>query len=311
MRQEIYNKETLIQYLLGSLPAEEVELFDELSIADDEFANSLNVAEDDLVDAYVRGELAGSALAAFRSSYLTSAKNHEKVRFAQSLQDFCERSSAVELDNSAMHLSSAVSTKQDHWLIGRLNVPRVMKWGIAAVTLVLIAFAWLAYHNLRNTDGRVAPESNEVAANTGQQATQRAAPEPAAQEVSEEKNELTKTDQKNRKQSKARQVAVASFVLTPQMRGAGQLPAFVIPATAEFVTMQLQLEPNDYSIYRVALLNESSQVLWRSQKIKAREKTLSVTFPASLLTPSIFVLQIYGIETDRSETLSAYPFKVE
>ena len=55
----------LVRYLLGSLPEDETEQFDELSIADDQFSAQLSAVEHDLVDAYVKGELSGDMLARF------------------------------------------------------------------------------------------------------------------------------------------------------------------------------------------------------------------------------------------------------
>lgn len=326
MREETYNNETLRQYLLGSLPAEKVELFDELSITDDEFANSLAAAENDLVDSYVRGELTGSALANFRSSYLITADKRERVCFAQSLRDFCERSAAAEVDNSLAQSATVTSGEPDKFSPGNIfSRLRLMQWGIAAAMVVLIAVAWLAYYNLRigrqNSDGRVdteakketnADKGSEVAAVKEQVATTQGERERLEQEANKQKQELTKVEQtpKNRKPTPSGQGVIAALVLSPQVRGIGQFPTFSLPAKAEVVVVQLQLEPSDYSTYSVELLKESSQVLWRSNKIKASGRTLKITFPARLLAPEVFVLQVYGVAPGKSEALGAYPFKV-
>jgi hypothetical protein len=81
--------------------------------------------------------------------------------------------------------------------------------------------------------------------------------------------------------------------------------------------MQLQLEPNDYSAYRVALLDQSGgQILWRSGTLRARaaagdSQSLTVRFRASLLKPQAYMLRVYGSKTNgESEILGDYPFKV-
>jgi hypothetical protein len=79
------DRELLRNYLLAGLPEEEIERLDELSIADDEFAWRLRDVENDLIDAYVRGELTGEIRAKFQSSYLSSAERREKVAFAEAL----------------------------------------------------------------------------------------------------------------------------------------------------------------------------------------------------------------------------------
>ena len=82
----------LTRYLLGSLPSEESERVDELSFADDEFALRLDAVENDLVDAYARGDLSGDALQQFQNFYLSSPRRREKVDFARALLRFSEKS---------------------------------------------------------------------------------------------------------------------------------------------------------------------------------------------------------------------------
>src|SRR5215475_4287740 len=54
MEKQAYNEELIVQYLLGSLPEEETERFDELCFVDDEFAEKLSAVENDLVDKYMQ-----------------------------------------------------------------------------------------------------------------------------------------------------------------------------------------------------------------------------------------------------------------
>src|SRR5262245_12113371 len=91
MSKPMYNDQTITQYLLGALPATEAERLDELSFTDEDFAATLKAAENDLVDAYVQGELTGDALAQFESYYLASPRRREKVRFAQAFQTLAEK----------------------------------------------------------------------------------------------------------------------------------------------------------------------------------------------------------------------------
>jgi hypothetical protein len=72
--RQVFDDQTLIQYLLGSLTEAETERLDELSLADDEFATRLKAVENDLVDAYAKGELSGETLQRFSSFYLASER---------------------------------------------------------------------------------------------------------------------------------------------------------------------------------------------------------------------------------------------
>ena len=75
----------LVRYLIGSLPEDETERLDEQSIADDQFAARLSAVENDLVDAYVKGELTGDILDGFKAHYLSSRARRERVTFAGTL----------------------------------------------------------------------------------------------------------------------------------------------------------------------------------------------------------------------------------
>src|SRR5258707_8661520 len=98
MSEQIQNSSAMTEYLLGSLPDAEAERLDELSVTDQAFAEALNVAERDLIDAYVLGELKGSALEQFKAHYLASALRREKVRFAEAFQIFRQKNAISEAE---------------------------------------------------------------------------------------------------------------------------------------------------------------------------------------------------------------------
>src|SRR5215831_6146418 len=86
----------LLRYLLGALSEEETERLDEQSIVDDDFANRLRLAEDDLVDAYVSGTLSADWLQRFESHYMASPRRRAKVAFAARLLSAVDRAAPAE-----------------------------------------------------------------------------------------------------------------------------------------------------------------------------------------------------------------------
>src|SRR5689334_4781369 len=80
------HSEKIKDYLLGSLSAEETERLDELSITDGEFAEVLLTTENELIDAYVLGELDQETRKKFESHYQSTSVRSEKVEFAKTLQ---------------------------------------------------------------------------------------------------------------------------------------------------------------------------------------------------------------------------------
>lgn len=77
--------DTLVRYLLGSLPADEAERLDELSVTGDEFAARLAAAESDLIDAYVGNELSADDRARFEAVCAASADMRGRIAFARAL----------------------------------------------------------------------------------------------------------------------------------------------------------------------------------------------------------------------------------
>jgi hypothetical protein len=77
--------DTLVRYLLGSLPEEESQHLDERSIADDDFAERLKAIETDLIDAYVAGELTPDERIRFEAVYAAAAEGRARIDFARAL----------------------------------------------------------------------------------------------------------------------------------------------------------------------------------------------------------------------------------
>jgi hypothetical protein len=223
-----------------------------------------------------------------------------------------------------------------------LDVSRpARRWGAAFAALaLLIAVGWLTFDNARLRQRlaqaearRDAPEQrarklqNEPAsqrAPSAQRADEsaHAEPERPAQEPTQrDHQQRTVERQHSTEQQRAagQQSAssgagsIASFILAPQTRGASRMPTVSLPIRAGRVVMRLQLEPNEFTTYRVTLLDGTgSQILWRSTRLKASAaadgKILSLNFRASLLKPqTVYVLRAAN---DAGEIIDDYPFRV-
>ena len=296
MSTQSYSAQALTRYLLGSLPEEETERLDELSITDDEFAEALRAAEDDLVDAYAQGELGGAALHQFESHYLASPARRERVRFAQAL------------------MASARSLKA--WDPARAGSPRIpaapawLQWGLAAAALLmLVAGGWAAVENvsLRRQLSQTQAARHEL--EQREQERQRAldarrgfAPSDATPERPPVREDGP--------------LVIAAFVLTPPTRSTGQPPILELASTSEEVAVQLELEPVVYPEYRVALVDPSNdRTVWRSGAVKASAagagRVVSVRIRTGLLAPGAHLLRVSGVPASGvPEIAGDYPFTV-
>lgn len=325
MGNPTYHNEVMTRYLLGALPEVESERFDDLSISDEEFAESLSAAEKDLVDAYLQGELTGENRKQFESHYLASPLRREKVQFARALQDW-----------NAMRPAAAVTSKteikKDGWFTGLLGFnPRPLAWGLSGLVVILLGVgSWLIFENQRlrrqvsqtqASRDTLAQREQELQKALATQRESRTEEELARlrsehARVEQELRELQRADGREQRRSSTSTASVASFILAPQLRGVGSIKTVTVPSETERVAIQLELEPNEYSTYIVALIDQASgQVRWRSGRIKAAgasdRKSLSVGFPGRLLRAGIYRIQVSGRSpTGTSEVVSEYPFRV-
>ena len=347
MSKQAYNDQTIIQYLLGSLPEAEAERFDELSFTDDEFAEELKAAEKDLVDAYVQGELTGVESEQFKTYYLASPLRRENVGFAQAFQLMAEKGAAAQAAEvrAEKPAESATKRKGAGWF-SALNIftaPRpALSWGFAVAALALvIAGGWLVFENTRLRQQMSQTQARRDALGQREQELQkelegqRAANATTGQELARVREERQRLEQELKKEQEQQRLAeqrrasrqqqpsspggvsIVSFILAPQLRGVGQIPVVSVPAKTDQAAMRLELEPSDYPAYRVVLLDQSSkQTLWRSNKLKARVtgdgRALGVSFPAGLLLrPQVYVLRVTGVAANGvSEMVGDYPFRV-
>jgi hypothetical protein len=318
MEKQTYNDQTIVQYLLGSLPEEETERFDELSFIDDEFAERLDAVETDLVDAYVKGELSGQALGRFDSYYLASPKRREKVGFAQALKTVAERVAATRQTTIEREPPPApvASDKPSWWtsLLDFFTLPRLAL--AAAAMLTLAAGGWMVFEVLR-LRGQVdqaqarhrALEQREKDLREKLEQQQRASStmEKELEQVREEKDRLERQMALDGQLAKSQPPAlpanlnIAPFKLSAPTRSSSRAAAIAIPAQTDYVALQLELEPDDYPAYRAALLTQPDRkpAGWNREKLNSRAagetKVIDISLPASLLKSREYILEVTGL----------------
>jgi hypothetical protein len=331
VKKQNYDDEILTQYLLGSLTEEKTEQLDELSIADDEMAARLQVIENDLVDAYVRGELAGKALKQFESSYLASPKRREKVRFAETLLVF-EKKRATALAKDAQQDTVSAGPRSDKVSSERVSrlrffvVPHLaLQWGFAAVALLLLFVGgYLTVENLRLRNQMAQAHAERGALEQRERelqqqlAEQRSSDAETEKELARVRDRLAQLEQvapdEQRGNANQRDLKIIAFNLAPQTRGIGQIPTLAVPAETDYVALTLELEPNDFSAYQVTLKEPATgQIVWRSGKVKAtgKDKRVHVKLPATLLKQQNYAVALSGISASGgAEIVGSYSLRV-
>lgn len=128
-----------MQYLLGQAGAEESSSFEERLITNKAFYDELTIAEDELIDQYLDGDLTEAEQKQFESHFLFSPERHQKVRFGRALHQAAgnaDESQPVELiEDSAPGLPKPLPPS--NFPLGMLWSNRVLSYSV----LVLLAAA--------------------------------------------------------------------------------------------------------------------------------------------------------------------------
>jgi hypothetical protein len=302
----------LVRYLLGSLPAEDAERLDELSIADEEFATRLSQAEYDLVDAYVKGELTGEDVNRFESSYLSSAKRRQRVEFAEALFRFKRK---LDTEPAIVLLSpksrEGFSKSFSPWRI--FAIPRSgLQWGLAGTAMAVLAVAgYLFMENLRLR--------RQIGESQGERAVLVQREQQLQKQLSQEQTasaeELKDREHVSKSPTSLDQIQTVSLLLLPPTRGAARVPTIYVRPGTDLVVLLLALESDDFPAYRVTLKDPAAgEVLWRSPRLEPTSggdrKAVSISFRAGLLKQQNYIAELTGIPASGApELLGEYPFR--
>jgi hypothetical protein len=316
--QQRFDDQVLIQYLLGTLPEEQAERLDELSIADDAFAWRLSAVENDLVDAYVRGELFGGNLAQFKKSYLSSPKRLQKLEFAEALSSF-DAKTATAAAQAAPARTEPGSTPKDKPLKGLtpwrwFSVPRLaLQWGFAGGALAMLFMAsYLLLENARLRKQTTEVQGSQAAFGQREQELQRQLNDQRAANAAISKE----LDSLRESQLNLDQLKTLSAFLLPPTRGAGRIPTLSVSPGTSLVVLLLSLESDDFPAYRVGLKDPATnQTVWHSGDLKAvssgATRTVSISFAARLLKQQNYVIELTGVSAQgTAELIASYALKV-
>jgi hypothetical protein len=333
VNKETYNDQVIIQYLLGSLPEDDTDRVEELSFIDDEFAARLSAVENDLVDAYVKGRLSGEKLERFDSYYLASSKRRKKVKMARVLHSYAENAVATgQVVLAPDSLQTDAKSFKPFSLLTDLPITFSRLGLTAAAVLVLIGVGWLVFEfsRLRSqiNESKSAGDSiehrvKELQGLLQQQRLASSAIEIELQRVREEKERverelaLEKRFSGSKSPSSPANLNILPFILTAPARTAGQVAVVTIPSGTDYVFLQAELEPDDYSSYNAELLYQPGKTPagWERERLRSRamgeSRVIDIVIPASLLKSREYLLAVTGI-SDRgiAEGERGYPFRI-
>jgi hypothetical protein len=293
------NDQFLVRYLLGLLAPEDAERLDEASIVDDDIATRLRIVEQDLVDGYVRGTLAGETLARFESHYLSSPRRRELVTLA--------RRFVPVVDRAGTPAPAAAPRRSTLSILFRPMILAV------AAALLLVASGALLFQTVRLTRELNVAQTERVTVDSRARELE--------QQVAELRGARANVIKEPERTSQPAATAVhgapaIALLLLPQTRSIGPIPILSIPAGAGEVGLELRLDSIDFPHYQVGLRDPAENtIVWRSDWIaapsSAAEPSLRIAIPARVLKPQHYSLDLSAQRTGGGpEVVGSYALEI-
>ncbi|MFN7925282.1 MAG: hypothetical protein U0Q16_34610 [Bryobacteraceae bacterium] len=280
----------LTDYLLGKLPDEKMAEIEDRAFADRAYLLSVQAAEADLIDAYVRGELHGTELRAFEQRFLVSAGRRRKIEFARTLARVAGEEAVPAVPPEPFW------SRWLHW-------DRPMQFAAAMAALAcVVALPWLGYENraMRTRMAELESRSGELERQTGD----------LNRQLAEEKARAAQVKQVSP------QSLIASIALMAGSRSSNAAPRLQLSADTQLARIEIQLEPqDDFPRYRVELRTAAGvEILTRGSLTAQRVAAVSsvvLDLPSSALAPGRYELALKGIAPDNSaKEVGYYGFTV-
>jgi hypothetical protein len=316
--------ENAARYLLGLLSADERERWEERLLADRHAFEITLAAEDDLLDAYARGELGRRERAAFERNLLARDGSGERLAFARALAAAAERDAADDGRRPAGPEAPA-----------RRRIGASLRWA-AAVALVAglgggaallgvrgnelagrVAELEAALDGARQERARLAGERDRLAA--------RLAGEREARELerAEADRELAALRGRGAEPAgglegphRSAPPMATSYLLTLATRSASGIPALVLAPQTARIRLQLDTGAEEpYHAYRATLLTPpGGRVAWSRTGIPPAggegRPAVELDLPAEIFVPGRHELLLEGVLGGEPELAGSFVFEV-
>ena len=277
-RSEYDDDQLLVRYLLGELPDDDAGELEQAVLTDGGLFEKLCAIEDDLVDAYVRGELAAQPARSFERRFLANAEGRSRVAMARGFVTAVDRRPAPEADRESL------------WQrLGRLLAPTptpfpwrasgATHWAWATVLVLAVGLAWVGRDFLPSGPTERAPVvTDPVGVDT-------VLHDPVT-------------------------------LLLSQVRDAGAPPRVALAPEAGVVELQVELEGEESRRFRAHLESSAAGEVrtWSELTPEATDWGSALIFelPADLLPPGRYQVTVDAVSPYSNETVEygRYTFEV-
>lgn len=319
--------EQVKQYLLGMLSPEEKSRFEERYFDDDKLFEEIEIAEDELIDAYVREELSPRDRERFKEVVKASPRLTNRVDFARILvkSTSAEQPATVA---AAIPTRNVVASEPESFWRRLFPTPAANRlgWAMAACTLLLmlgggmLLFEWM---RLRAETTRLSLERAELeqrnktlASQLDKQNSDLAARLAEAQAENDRLAKQLESAPKQTPDSQPKNLSVAFFIAAGGLRGTGgSTNRVTISSKTSEVRLQLGLESGDYSAYSATVQTPEGKDVWSRGGLRAQTvrsgKIVELKIPTAQLPNGDYLVAVKGLSSAGiAEPVGNYSFRV-
>ncbi len=317
MQRTTEQHERMIRYLLGDLPETEEAAVEQEYFDDPEKFEEVWMAENELVDRYVRGRLSRGERELFEGNYLQSPKHRERVAFAVKLLKAADRSAAER--GVATQIVQHGSFRQDR-LTKALNSPRLLVGGLLAATTVLLiaglALLVVERGRLNEELGRTKAQLSEQQRHEQESAGQLAAAREQSGRLKSELVRLKESLAQRPPQSSVEsgRLSTLSFILSPMLaRRSGREPLqqITISRETDLIRLRMKIEEGDGRTHQATIQTVEGVQVWNRRSLKLQSGAVSVNVPANKLPLGDYILTLSALTpTGEPEEINRYFFRV-
>jgi hypothetical protein len=293
------------QYLLGELSEEERTAFEEKYFRDDEEFEHLLAEEEDLIDAYVRGDLSPAERRKLKNALRFDFRHAPRLSFAEIL---AERARAATP-------SLAPVRPLLGWATWPFWKSALAFGGMAVILLLTVAFWFLAQRRLERDLAGLKSELDRLVQLQQQQREQLSEMVSKTEQLASsiEQNRTVEKEQPRADVSPEPKIALAT--LKRSARGQGLPSQLLLTPDTERVELQVPVE-GEYRSLRAVLTRIDGQDVWRSGLLEWERVGSSwiagVDLPPTVLKEREYVLRLLASERsgDQPTEIGEYYFRV-
>jgi hypothetical protein len=306
------------EFLLGRLSEETRARFEDSFFNDDELFEQIEIAEDELIDDYLRNELSAADRYYFEQTLLRSPRIAERVKLAGVLGS----AMANDVVQPAPEPVLSPLARLANWL--RLtSVPGKLAYASLGVVLVVGgATLSLAYLRLREASRQMQEERAALEKKVQDLTTQNSQTSSERNrlnaELETQKAENARLNEQIERQFDRPVRSIATVALTlfsGGSRATGEEDSLRQQANPAKFQFNLLLEADDYEKYRVVVTTVGGKEVGSLTNLKSKKlgKNKVVTFllSSTRFTPDDYVVELTGIKASgEEESLRGYSFRV-